>query len=496
MDYKQIEQLKHKRLCYKCIGEAYLKDKVKSTGKRGKCSYCKKVRPQIRLEEMAKIVAKAFEDHYYRTSDQPDGLQWMMMKDDELNYEWEREGEPVVEAISNAAEIGDEPASDVQQVLEDEYGDIESAQMGEETEFADDSYYEQGRPRGREWHSEWRNFERTLKTQTRYFSQSAAAHLSALFDGIETMPTKAGRPIIVDAGPQSALTHFYRARTFQADEKVEGAIQRPDREIGPPPAAFAGSGRMNARGISVFYGAGTPETALAEVRPPVGSKVVVAKFDLLRPLRLLDLGALPDIEIVGSIFDPTLAPRQERAVFLRTLKSIITVPVMPDDEGMEYIVTQAIADFLATQEKPAIDGILFPSVQVAHDDTNVVLFHKSARVEDLGLPAGSEISSSGLETDSDGAYYNYTVFETVPKGDEDQTKKTGLAGPRSGIDVWGHDDDGGWREPTLKIDLDSVEVRMVQGVTFSTENHKVQRHRIESRELAEKLKKEQDDMPF
>jgi hypothetical protein len=320
--------------------------------------------------------------------------------------------------------------------------------------------------------------------------------VSALFEGIETMPTKDGKPIIVDAGPNTALTHFYRARVFQSDQRLEEAIKRPDLEIGPPPGAFAGSGRMNARGISVFYGAGTPETALAEVRPPVGSKVVVAKFELLRPLRLLDLRALPDIEIIGSIFDPTLAPRQERAVFLRTLKSIITVPVMPDDEGMEYIVTQAVADFLATQEKPKMDGSLFPSVQVTHEDTNVVLFHKSSRVEALGLPRGSELMSSGLQTDSDGTYYDYTIFETVPKAPEDKPKQKVSMGPPSLFDLWDNDEDADPRPASLKIDLGSVEVRIVEGISFATDNHRVKRHRSESTELAEKLKKQQDDIPF
>ena len=39
---------------------------------------------------------------------------------------------------------------------------------------------------------------------------------------------------------------------------------------------------MNAQGIAVFYGAGDVETALAEVRPPVGSRVVTAEFEIIR----------------------------------------------------------------------------------------------------------------------------------------------------------------------------------------------------------------------
>jgi hypothetical protein len=72
---------------------------------------------------------------------------------------------------------------------------------------------------------------------------------------------------------------------------------RPDRHLGSPPSGAAAAGRMNARGISVFYGANDPRVALAEVRPPVGSRVAVARFEIIRPLRLLDLTALSDATV-------------------------------------------------------------------------------------------------------------------------------------------------------------------------------------------------------
>ena len=41
----------------------------------------------------------------------------------------------------------------------------------------------------------------------------------------------------------------------------------------------------------------------------------------------------------------------------------MTLPVMPNDEPFGYLATQAIADFLATEANPPLDGILYPSVQ-------------------------------------------------------------------------------------------------------------------------------------
>ncbi|MCB2401972.1 RES family NAD+ phosphorylase [Rhizobium ruizarguesonis] len=49
-------------------------------------------------------------------------------------------------------------------------------------------------------------------------------------------------------------------------------------------------------------------------------------------------------------------------------------PVMPDDQEFDYLPTQAVADFLATETVTPLDGIIFPSVQVAGGKQNVVLF--------------------------------------------------------------------------------------------------------------------------
>ena len=178
----------------------------------------------------------------------------------------------------------------------------------------------------------WRSFENSLKTEARFFSRTAANHLTSIFDGIGELQTREGRPLVVDAGPGTDLHTLYRARVFQSDDKLETALGRPDIHLGSPPAPLTPAGRINARGIPVFYGANTRKAAIAEVRPPVGSQVAVAKFEIIRKLRLLDLTALSDISVTASIVDFGFAGRMEDAVFLRSLSARLTRPVMPDDE--------------------------------------------------------------------------------------------------------------------------------------------------------------------
>ena len=63
---------------------------------------------------------------------------------------------------------------------------------------------------------------------------------------------------------------------------------------------------------------------------------------------------------------------------------------MPDDEAFEYLVTQAIADFLANESTMKVDGIIFPSVQGAGKALNVALFHKASKIEEIDLPGAQK----------------------------------------------------------------------------------------------------------
>jgi len=407
-----------------------------------------------------------------------------MLSDRESDHDWERDGEQTVYAIMNAADIPEAAAEDIQQILEDKFDDFDSAAMGEETEFSSDAYYEQKGTSDEAWREEWRSFEKSLKTEARFFSRAAASHLTAIFNGIDVMRSRDGRPLVVDAGPGTDFSSVYRARVFQSDDKLVAALCRPDQQLGSPPTILAGAGRMNARGISVFYGANDPTAAIAEVRPPVGSQVAVARFEIIRPLRLLDLTALSAVSDGGSAFDPELAGRLERAMFLRSLSQRITRPVMPDDEAFEYLATQAVADFLATEGAVPLDGIIFPSVQAAGAVLNIVLFHKAARVEKVDVSAGAEISARSGHMEEDGWETEYEVIERVPTAAEPAEPQETGDGPdfaALAMSPW-ESVDADWREPSLRIIIDSVCVHIIRRVQFETDEHRVTRHRWEKQE--------------
>ena len=282
-----------------------------------------------------------------------------------------------------------------------------------------------------------------------------------------------------NTSPNRKLTQFYRARVFQSSADLEKALCRPDLHLGPPPARLTRAGRMNALGISVFYGATKASVALAEVRPPIRSVAAIAKFRIVRPLRLLDLTAIKDVWDEGRIFDPSLKTRLERIAFLQSLGERMTQPVMLDDEAFDYLSTQAVADFLATECEPGLDGIIFDSVQ-SKAGRNVVLFHKAARSEELIFPEGTEISAnSGYQT-GDGWNDFYSVSLEVPKikVPELQNEEEGLIGfvPRPSSRYAA---DADHREVTLRVDPSSVEVHQVEWVKVGSKRFKVRRNQYE-----------------
>lgn len=476
MNLLSVEELKEKVICANCVGEEYLSNEIAQYGSERICDYCGESGESYTLKELASRIRQAFDEHFTRSRSDPDGFEWAMQKDPEIEYSWKREGEQTICAIMNAADISEEAAGDIQAILADEYGDFEMDQMGEETPFAEDAHYEEITPGDDEWQEGWRLFERTIKSEARFFSRIAAAQLSALFDDIDQLRTRGNEALVVNAGPGTGLTELYRARTFQSEDRLKAALMRPDRELGAPPSSIAAAGRMNAKGISTFYGATEPHIALAEVRPPVGSQVAIARFEIVRPLCLLDLNKLEQLSEHGSIFDPDYARRLGRMMFLRKLKGRVSRPVMPDDQDSEYLPTQAIADYLATEGKVPLDGIIFPSVQAGNEGVNVVLFQKASRTEELEIPEGTELSADTWCCTADDPERDYTVTEAVPPPKPEKSAAPSFFDP-SAID-WTElsrgDDD---RNITLKVDLASIKVHIVEAVEFRTTEHTVKRYR-------------------
>jgi hypothetical protein len=457
------DEAAEKRICSSCIGDDYLKAKVDREGVFGNCDYCNTGGPTISIGDFGELAHVVFETYFDRTSSEPEGVEAIAHNDPEGGYNWERKGDPANELIQEFARVDDEPANDVHIVLEDRHNSMDD--WNDEQEYGEEACYADKDVFAERFHSRWLEFERSLRTEARLFNKAARELFEDIFAGITQHFTRAGTAIFVSAGPGTAMPVFFRARTFTPGQDVEKALAQPDTNLGPPPPSVATPGRMNARGISVFYGATAPEVALAEVRPPVGSRVVIARFEVLRPLKLLAIKELQSVYARGSRFDPHHMLRVERAKLLGRISALMSMPAMPSDDGFDYIVTQAIAEYLANESGLAIHGLLFPSVQTGDDSLNVVLFRKASRVRKWESQGTIEVSS--YMSGEDGPEEDYWVTESI-----NQEAKAAQREPpwRTARDE---------RTATLAIDVKTLHVHEVKAVMFDTTDYPVSWHVVD-----------------
>ncbi|HBL8851925.1 TPA: RES domain-containing protein [Enterobacter hormaechei] len=460
-------------VCDGCIREEYLRNLIKKTGTRQTCHYCKEVRACFSLEVVSDLTEKAIEAHFYRTPTEPNDMEYARLRHSE-DYDWYRDGEDIVQVIEDLLETRSAIADDIQQLLEYKHSDFDSDVLGEETEFARESCYAERREvsTGR-LDTMWANFVTSLKTESRFVNNVVSSTLDGIFLGVETMNTRGKDLVIIGAGPDTDIPSLFRARWCRNQSELEQMLVTPDKELGPPPHQFSGANRMSARGISVFYGASSVDTAISEIRPPVGCDVVCAKFNLIRPLRLLNLPALEGVLESGSLLDPVYIKRCEQAAFLATLTSRIVDPVLPGEEDFSYIPTQVIAEYLADPSRFNLDGILYPSVQLPGEDKenryNVVLFHKASRVSLLKLPAKDDcMISYGHQYDEDDWETDICVTEVI------SSQKT--APPKTGRhDLSGLSLPEDCRVPALEIDLGSVSIHGIRAARFEYSTNAVRR---------------------
>jgi hypothetical protein len=477
MNTNAPDDLTEKRICFNCVGETYLKKEIKTEGIEAKCSYCGKYAPSHSLGILADRIDAVFSNFYERTSPDPDSIEEMQIR--EFAVEWERHGTPVVDAIEEAADFQYyKIAEEIQSILEEKYSDFESDKIGLETEYAGESYYELIAPDVKYWQDLWAQFVDAVKFRGRMFNEEASDILNMIFADLELLKTGHRPRLIVEMGPGTEYKGLYRARVFINDKVLKLGLANPDKELGPPPGELASAGRMNSRGISVFYGADSPFVALSEVRPPVGSKVGIAVFNFVRSVKVLNLDALINVRSTGSIFDPGESKSRQRLAFLTSLTGLMTMPVMPGEKEMNYIPTQAVADFLAGHTNPNLDGVQFSSVQSGGKGKNVVLFNKSSLVKPIVTVPHAEIGVT-LRYDNGEYSDDYARCETFtpsskksdPGGNPCALFEPGGKAPKVSENLF-----------TLEIDVSSITVHEVRAAHFESDAFPVRWDKFERRD--------------
>ena len=446
--------------CPRCGGETKA---AKSDGRI--CMICGKCRRSIPFDALCERVHQIISEEFERTASEPDN--WALYKESESD--WEREGDQIEEILYEILECDEPLITALKERLSDLYFSFDEAAAGEEDPYGDDAHYVPRKPNGHKLWDAWSRFEDEIRTRARFFSRTAESVLDGIFGELSRFGTQK-RVLFRDAGPDTAMQFVYRARRAFSSGEIARIVERPARELGAPPSRSAGSGRMNPRWISMFYGALDADTCVAEIRAPVGSSVVIGKFEIIRPLRLLDLEAFRHLFVEqASFFDPGFRGLRDKAYFLGRLVSIMSRPVMPSDEDFQYLPTQAVAEYLSEKIEPRLDGLIFPSSQRDGAGENVVLFRRA----------------SAVEPDNTDDMEFHTNFGWMSEDDEDLDITVWMKEKKQPEypDRADHSWDGSANlpekaeEPALRIDFDAMEVRDIRAIEYRTRTRSVRRYK-------------------
>lgn len=374
-------------VCWGCINDPYLIAEIKRKGKAQRCSFCSKSRKCLDVDWLTDRVAEALEKHI-RPGDQ--NPVW----DDERDRIdcYEQDGDPLSYWVADAIQVGDEGDPVVSAVVEGLGPSHYDVMQGGEGRFDPEGHYVRLRRRPIETERKWQRFKTEIMHGRRFFNADAKRFLDWLFAGVETLRGYGlwENQVVRDI---QAGTSFFRARRCDSPRLLEAVLRNPEQELAAPPRENARAGRMNPEGVQFFYGAFSRETCVAELRPPVGGTVVSGGFRVTRNVRIFDFMNLETAYIEGasSYFAPDYNEHVERKHFLQTLHDKISTPVLPDAER-EYLATQVIAEYFASQLPSEIDGVIFRSAQnqSGSDTQNIVLFTKTLPIIEL-LPDSLQV---------------------------------------------------------------------------------------------------------
>ncbi|MEG0233176.1 MAG: RES domain-containing protein [Hafnia sp.] len=433
----------NKRICTICLSEPYLCLEIEKMNERDEpCDYCGGDTPNISMGELASY-CDGMINNYYESSG--------------YDFHGDPVGTPLDEVLRDELGLEDKPLEDLISSIETEWFCYDS----HEKMYGDDPHFKPIQRTSGQLDYEWGKMKQSLQHYARFFNPEAMFMLDKIFNSLQTYRTKKNKSVIIEIPPD--VQTFYRARVFQSFSDLENALFHPERHLGPPSPEIAQAGRMNAKGISVFYGSTVKENAINEVRPPVGSLVATAEFKLTRKVRLLDITEFENVvPSDGSHFDPEVYADYSRCEFLRTLTRKLVMPVMPEMQDRDYLVTQAVADYLASSTFN-LDGILFPSVQSSTESQdngtrNVILFTKSSHVKNANVALSEGDRDVYMDSYSDEPY----CFRPEIITNNEKSKNL-------------FDNSSEWpsRVNTLEIDLESIEVHNITSVSFAKSSTQV-----------------------
>ncbi|HEY0772023.1 MAG TPA: RES domain-containing protein [Sphingobacteriaceae bacterium] len=462
-----------KFLCYECVGDTYLSREIRDGGAVEICTYCEQERSSIPLEQ----AAERFHEVFCKLYKEEEGTPTFTGDDDRTDFKYY--GSTPRQLIGEVMEVDDPISEDIYNFLHNAYNYRAirdgSPHCYDNTPFVEIDISSSG------YSLVWEKFCSRIKHKYRFFDIAAQDDLGKILNEVLNYRSLSGKAAVRMIDPHDEARFIYRARQADNDEAIMRICQSPDKELGPPPQHVVTAGRMNPVGISVFYGAFDDETCIAEIRLPVGGRAVVGKFEIIRPLRILDFTVFDDYPEAISKFDPDYINKRKHFAFLETFHQEIRKPVLPRDEVLDYIPTQAVAEYLATLFNPALDGLIFSSAQNDGQGHNIVIFNHAAKVEVMGPLVETIRPEAKFKPYFDEDSMAFVIEEIRDTEQENSADSTTTTKHHPYVLYWEDLFEEPEIEPALRFVPHSISIFKVTSVRHDTEIFSVHQYTVEDR---------------
>jgi hypothetical protein len=185
-------------------------------------------------------------------------------------------------------------------------------------------------------------FKKEVLSERRYFWSKAS---TKFLDAVAT--TSRRRLKLIPAGQQYWRAQLGHQMQFDKESGERVLSPHPEERMRPF-SDRAIEGRVNPKGIPCLYFATTPEVAMTEVRPWIGSTISLAAFETTRQLKLVDCAQPPS----GKVND-----QAEDAVW-HEINEAFSEPIVRSDTAGDYAATQILAEVFKVE---GADGVIYKS---------------------------------------------------------------------------------------------------------------------------------------
>jgi hypothetical protein len=178
-----------------------------------------------------------------------------------------------------------------------------------------------------------------------------------------------------------------------------------------PLAHSASEGRLNPKGIPCFYLATDKDTAMAEVRPWIGSYISVGRFKTLRDLVLVNCAVEHDP--FSHIYTEEPGPAEREKAVWAYVDRAFSQPVSVNESSAGYAPTQILAEAFRSH---GYDGVVYKSL--LGKGFNVALFDIDAAA--LANCFLYQVKSVAFQFDEAGNPYSIPKYSEGEKKDDTQ----------------------------------------------------------------------------